>query len=146
MKLYIEQSDSNGEVEITIKCGAVIDARLRKLIAQIQSYSFSVAGKKEQSVYSVPFQDVYYIESVEEKTFLYVQNDVYECDQRLYELEEQLADTSFVRVAKSLILNIDKLKSVRPLFNGKWEATMQNEEKILINRHYVPAFKQKFGI
>ena len=88
----------------------------------------------------------YYIESVEEKTFVYLEKEVYESNLKLYELEEQLKNTSYIRVSKSIILNIEKLQSVKPLINGKLEANLKNNEKILINRHYVPGFKKKFGI
>ena len=86
------------------------------------------------------------IESVEEKTFVYLEKEVYESNLKLYELEEQLKNTSYIRVSKSIILNIEKLQSVKPLINGKLEANLKNNEKILINRHYVPEFKKKFGI
>ena len=78
---------------------------------------------------------------------------MYESNLKLYELEEQLKNTSYIRVSKSIILNIEKLQSVKPLINGKLEANLKNNEKILINnekilinRHYVPEFKKKFGI
>ena len=47
---------------------------------------------------------------------------------------------------EKLKLNIEKLQSLKPLINGKLEANLKNNEKILINRHYVPEFKKKFGI
>ncbi|MFR9043004.1 MAG: LytTR family DNA-binding domain-containing protein, partial [Intestinibacter bartlettii] len=94
----------------------------------------------------ISLKDAYYIESVEEKTFVYLEKEVYESNLKLYELEEQLKNTSYIRVSKSIILNIEKLQSVKPLINGKLEANLKNNEKILINRHYVPEFKKKFGI
>ncbi|MDY2734765.1 hypothetical protein [Intestinibacter sp.] len=46
MKLTIEQSSDNKEIEINIKCGQIIDERLQKLIDQIRLYSFSIIGFK----------------------------------------------------------------------------------------------------
>ena len=146
MKLTIEQSSDNKEIEINIKCGQVIDERLQKLIDQIRLYSFSIIAKKDKEIYQISLKDVYYIESIEEKTFVYLEKEVYEASLKLYELEEQLVNTSYIRVSKSIILNIEKLQSIKPLINGKLEATLKNQEKVLINRHYVPAFKKKFGI
>ena len=146
MKLTIEQSSDNREIEINIKCGQVIDERLQKLIDQIRLYSFSIIAKKDKEIYQISLKDVYYIESIEEKTFVYLEKEVYEASLKLYELEEQLVNTSYIRVSKSIILNIEKLQSIKPLINGKLEATLKNQEKVLINRHYVPAFKKKFGI
>lgn len=146
MKFTIEQSSDNNEVEINIKCGQIIDEKLQKLIDQIRLYSFSIVCKKDKEIYQISLKDAYYIESVEEKTFVYLEKEVYESNLKLYELEEQLKNTSYIRVSKSIILNIEKLQSVKPLINGKLEANLKNNEKILINRHYVPEFKKKFGI
>lgn len=145
MKLLIDQSPDNEEVEITIKCG-IIDAALEQLIAQIRLYSFSVAAKKDGRTYSVGLNDIYYFESVDNRTFLYTEHEVYECDLKLYALEQQLTKTDFVRVSKACILNIKRLKSVCALLNGKMEAELDNAERVIINRHYVEALKRKLGI
>jgi len=143
--LIVEQSLESKEVEIIIKCG-LIDEHLEKLIDQIRRYSFSINGKKDGINYKIPLESIFYFEASEDKTFIYGEKAVYECDLKLYELEQQLAGTNFVRISKSCILNIMHLNSVRPLFHGKFEAQLKNQEKVIINRHYVPKFKEKFGL
>ena len=97
MKFTIEQSSDNNEVEINIKCGQIIDEKLQKLIDQIRLYSFSIVCKKDKEIYQISLKDAYYIESVEEKTFVYLEKEVYESNLKLYELEEQLKNTSYIR-------------------------------------------------
>ncbi|MCL2321006.1 MAG: LytTR family transcriptional regulator [Oscillospiraceae bacterium] len=145
MKLVIDQSKEYKEVEITIKCG-IVDKRLEKLISQIRLYSFSVLGKKDNKIFNIALENIYYFESVDEKSFIYTEDDVFETEFKLYELEKDLVDSRFVRISKSCILNIENLLSVKALLNGKYEATMNNDEKLIINRHYVPLFKEKFGL
>jgi len=145
LKLLIDQSPENEEVEITIKCG-MIDPALEALIAQIRLYSFSVAAKKDGRIYTIGLSDIYYFESIDNRTFLYTEHEVYECELKLYELERQLTKTDFVRVSKSCILNVRVLKSVRALLNGKMEAELDNGEKVIINRHYVEDLKRKLGL
>ncbi|MEK3883380.1 LytTR family DNA-binding domain-containing protein [Paenibacillus sp. PL2-23] len=145
MKLIIDQSLEHENVEITIKCG-MIDEQLERLIAQIRLYSFSITGKKEGSSYLIRLEDVYYFESTDNKTFIYVEKDVYECGYKLYELENHFANSHFLRISKSCILNVAKLESVRALLNGKFEAQLFNKEKLVINRHYVQALKEKIQL
>lgn len=145
MKLKIEQSPACQEVEITVRY-AQMDARLASLLEQIRLYGFSVTGLRDGRSYQVPLDEVLYIETVEEKTFLYRSGDVLECQSRLYELEEQLRGTSFVRVSRSCLLNLRRLESVSPQFDGRFEARMENGETVVINRHYVKGFKQRFGL
>ncbi|MGG3453092.1 putative HTH-type transcriptional regulator [compost metagenome] len=144
MKLIIEQSLDHEDVEITIKC-QLIDADLEKLIAQIRLYGFSIMGKKDGAVHPLRPEDIFYFESIDDKTFAYCEKDVYDCSLKLYELEQQLAKADFVRISKSCIMNIAKLSSVRALINGRFEARLQNGEKLVINRHYVQGFKEKFN-
>ena len=86
------------------------------------------------------------LKSVDEKTFIYCENDVYESRMKLFEFEEALINSSFVRISKSCILNIDFIEKVKPMLNGKYEVLLINGEKLIINRHYVPDFKKKFGL
>ncbi len=144
MKLMIEQSPQYGEVEITIKCG-MVDEPLEKLIEQIRMYGFSIAGRKDGRTYQLALDSIYYFESVENKTFVYQAQDVYECGLKLAELEQSLSGTHFVRVSKSCILNVSMLESVRAILYGKMEARLQNGEKLVINRHYVQDLKNRLN-
>lgn len=145
MKLIIEQDSNREETEIIIRCSA-INSDLQKIIDEIRLFSFSINAYKDGSVRKIEPENVCYIESVDEKTFIYCENDVYECRMKLYKLEEVLIKSTFVRISKACILNIEFIESVRPLLNGKYEALLLNGEKLIINRHYVPDFKKKFGL
>ncbi len=145
MKLIIEQSEEYGEPEITVRCG-MMDERLENIINHIRLNMFSVTGVKDGVTRVLPLGEIYYFDSIDERTFVYLENDVYECSMKLYELEEQLSKANFVRISKSCIVNILKLESVRPLLNSRYEAKLENGEKLIISRHYLPDFKSRFGI
>lgn len=143
MKLKIEESLAQEETEITIKC-AYVDDTLKKLIEQIRSYSSSIIGNKHGNMHNISLNNIFYFESNEDQTFIYCNDNVYECEKKLYELESMLCNTSFIRISKSCIVNIDNLIHVHPLFDGKFEAVTLNGSVLIINRHYVKAFKAKF--
>lgn len=143
IRLIIDESEEYEDVEITIRCRQ-IDKRLRRVIKQIKHHEIMLTGKQDGQVYSIVVGELYYFESVDNQTFLYAQKEIYASDLKLYELEKLVKDTDFIRVSKSLIVNTSYIKSVRALFNGKFEATLTNGEKIVINRHYVKKFKSKF--
>lgn len=145
MRLKIEQDDMIQDVEIIIKC-KTIDDKLKNIIETINRSYFFLSVSKEGVYRQLSPQKIFYIESVDEKTFVYCSDEVYDCNKKLYELEDELTKLSFVRISKSCILNVDSLDSVRPLINGKMEALLLNGERLVINRHYVRDFKRKFGI
>ena len=142
MKLTINQSLNQGEDEIIINCN-VIDQRLQHLIEYIRQYSFSLSGKIDEQLFTIPLETIYYIDCVDSKTFLYCKDNVYECKERLVALEERLIHTSFIRISKNCILNCMHLKSVSPLWNHRMEATLSSGEKLVITRSYISRLKEK---
>jgi DNA-binding LytR/AlgR family response regulator len=72
------------------------DAELLRIIAQLKAQEALVAisGQRNPPTEALA---VYYIESVDNKTFLYLKDKVYESKQKLYELEEILAAGDFLR-------------------------------------------------
>lgn len=144
MKLTIEQSDAYSDIEITIRC-AMVDAPLERLIEQIRLYGVALHGRANGETALLPPEDVFYFESIDGKTFAYTEKNVYECNLRLYEIEERLCRGSFIRVSKATILNVQKLKAFRTQLNGKLEARLLNGERLEVNRHYVPELKARLA-
>ena len=89
---------------------------------------------------------VYYFESVDNKVFAYGKSEVSELKQKLYKLEQRFAGTDFIRISKSMILNLAKVERFAPSFSGRFEAILQNGEKVMISRQYVPALKKQLGL
>lgn len=143
MKLTIEQELSRQEPEIIIKCG-LMDDRLKRLVEQIKLYSFSLSAKKDGMLRQVPLEEIYYFESVDNRTFLYRRDEVLDCEAKLYELEERLRETTFVRVSKNCILNTAVVSGVRAQLNGRLEAVLENGERLAVSKHYVRDFREKF--
>ena len=143
IRLIINESAEHEVIEIIIKC-AQIDDRLARLIEQIKQYDIRLLGTQDGKTHSLIAVDILYIESIENTSFLYVKMEMYESDLKLYELETLLKGTHFIRISKNMIVNVTYIESVRALFNGKFEALLTNGEKVIVNRHYVKAFKEKF--
>lgn len=143
MKLFIEQNDEYREPEIHIRCG-LIDADLQHIIDEIQALMFSIPVSKDGAVGKLSMEEIFYFESVDERTFVYSQDEVYTCDYKLYEVEEKLGNCGFARISKSVVANIRKIKLIKPQLNGRFEAVLDNGERLIVNRHYVSALKEKF--
>ncbi|WP_370775305.1 LytTR family DNA-binding domain-containing protein [Anaerobutyricum hallii] len=59
------------------------------------------------------------------------------------ELSEMLP---FMRISKSMIINLDKIRHISPALGGRFEALLDNDEKVIISRQYVPILKDKLGV
>lgn len=145
MKITIEDRPDGGEDEIIIRCKH-IDEHLLKLVYALKAGQEKLTATRGTDIVQVMPKEIFYFEAVDNKVFLYLEKDVYETKQKLYELEERFRGTDFVRVSKSVILNLSKVKSLSPAFNGRFEATMKNGEKLIVSRAYVPVLKEKLGL
>ena len=144
MKITINESDELDDIEIVVNCKRV-DENLLKMIAAIRAFDKKITGTKEGKVFVLEVDDIYYFESVDKKTFIYLHKDVYESSLRLYELEEKFANSDFFRASKSTIINLSKIKVITPIFGGRIEVVLENDEKLVVSRQYVPLLKRKLN-
>lgn len=134
-----------GRLQIVIKCRQ-IDDEIMRLKYHIEMFDQKLQVKKDNEWCFVNLLDVLYFESVDNRTFLYTEDDVLEIKQRLYELEMILSDKDFIRISKSQIININRVKSLKPEINRTILATMCNGEQLYISRKYVPAIRSLLSI
>lgn len=142
MKLTIQEDGSVRETEITIRC-ACLDQRLQKLVGQIRQYGFCLTGYQESRQFQLPLETICYLESIDGKTFLYQEKELYTCHETLAALEPQLTRSGFARISKSCILNIAFLDYVEPLFNHRLKAMLKNGESLIINRNYIEPLRRQ---
>ena len=66
--------------------------------------------------------------------------------QRLYELEEALAGTRFVRVSNSEIVNLDRVTGLDLTLAGTIKMTLEGGTVCWVSRRYVKKIKQALGL
>ena len=130
-----------GEQELVLICCRTVTEEVREIEAFVRSRQGSLTGTQDSKQYEVAVSDLYYIESVDGKTFLYTKADVYETPYRIYELESLLRAKHFLRVSKSMLLNLMKIRSIQPALNGRLTAVLQSDEEVIISRNYVKDLK-----
>ena len=113
MKITILPAD-DGEEEIIIKCNALTREML-KALEQFRGGINQLALYKGNEIRLMDVSEIYYFESVDNVVFAYCKDEVYETKSRLYELEEKLSMTSFMRSSKSMIINLNKIESLSPI-------------------------------
>ena len=140
MDVRIEQIGKEDEELVLIRCREVTD-EVREIAAFVKSRQGSLSGTMDAKRYEIAVADICYIESVDGKTFLYTSDGVFETASRLYELEELLKTKHFLRISKAMLVNLMKIRSIQPAFNGRFTAVLRTGEKIIISRSYVKALK-----
>jgi DNA-binding LytR/AlgR family response regulator len=112
---------------------------IKDLLQYVNSRSI-LYGKTERGQTRVMPQEIYYIESVDKKTFLYLEEEVVQIEHSLQELESLLGSGGLVRINKSVLVNIYHIRKVNADINMRLCLVMENSEKLSVNRTYKKSF------
>ena len=137
--------NSEEALQVIIKCRKA-DDKVIKLRNYIELYDNRLTARLGDITFLINAADVFYFESVDDRTFLYTEENVYEVKSRLYELETSLSSKDFLRISKSQIVNVNRIKALVPELNRSVTATLTNGELLTISRRYTKTLKALLGI
>lgn len=145
MRVTIEEVPASQEEELILRCHEP-NEHILKIVSQIKALRTGLVGYQGDQIHRLAMEDIYYFEVVDNKSFFYCENAVYESRLKLYEFQELCAGTRFFRASKSMILNTDKIDFISPSFSGRFEVTLLNGEKAVVSRQYVSDLKKIIGL
>ena len=141
MLTKITKTPTNQPEIVEIHCHKVSD-EVKEIIAFVKSRQGQLTGSMDDMQFEIPVGDIFYVESVDNKTFAYTQSEVYELRHKLYEVEDLLRQKHFLRTSKSTLLNLMKISAIKPALNGRFTAVLFSGEETVISRKYVPELKK----
>ena len=104
-----------------------------------------LAVKKGQDIVLLDVEDIFLIRVEDKQTKVYVEDKEYLIKKPLYQIEENL-DSNFVRVSKTTIVNLRKIKRVAPSLKGMMFIELKNGLKDNISRKYLLDFKKALDL
>lgn len=105
----------------------------------------NIVGYKHKRMYLISIDDIEYIEGFSKECYIHTLDDEYQSEYKLYELEDMLQGTSFIRINKSMLVNLCFIDYILTEANMKYGLYMRSHIKLTLNRKYVLTFKQKIG-
>ena len=144
MKVHIQKVNSYEE-EQAVLCVVKVTENIQTAINALENSAPVITARCNGETLLCPIDKIYYIESVDKRSFVYTKENCLEVPYRLYELENMLS-RNFFRSAKAMILNMRKIKSVRAEINGRMTAELLNGERVIIARTYVKELKERLGL
>lgn len=142
LKLQLKQETGIKDTEINIKY-SILTNQLKHIIHYIHQSDYTLKGFIDNNLYYISIHDILYLDTTDRKTFIYTKDKIYECKKNIITLEKELVQTSFVRTSKTTLLNISVLQAVQPYPNHRILAQLNNGEKLIVSRKYIPDLKEK---
>ena len=125
--------------------GSGIDERQKALLAEWKSVSKPsdrLAVKSGGRVVFVRINDIEWIEAAHNYIELHVDKETHLVRQTLDAIEARLSPDRFVRISRSVIVNIERIRELQPLFRGDYALTLQNGTKLTLSRRYRDKLQQ----
>ena len=104
-----------------------------------------LAVKKGSDIVLLDFEDIFMIRVEDKQTKVFTEDKDYLVKKPLYQIEENL-DSNFVRVSKTTIVNLRKIKRVAPSLKGMMFIELKNGLKDNISRKYLSDFKDALDL
>ena len=141
MKIKLESAELP-ETEVIIRG----DVTGEEVVSLLQFLKKRSSGKlilyKEEEQFLVDADEIVYIEVIGSKVYAYTKQEIYEAKQKLYEIKELLSARACAQISKSVIVNINCVKSIQAEFSGNYRCKLKNrKESLTISRKYFKEFR-----
>lgn len=144
MKITVEHVPK-GEAEIIIKCQQ-LDSEIQAIMAFLKESIKKLKVQKDDETIFLQPMDIFFVEAVDNKIFVYTKDSVTQSQDSLMHLETVYEGSGLVRIGKSQLVNLHHIKKLKSIINSRIEITLESGDRLIVSRHYARSFKSKLGI
>ncbi|NLW88879.1 MAG: LytTR family transcriptional regulator [Clostridiaceae bacterium] len=146
MQIEIITDPSYKQIKVVIYTDEVND-EVHALVKRLSDETPKLlSGFRDNAIELLDPSEVIRIYSSAGKVFAATRDGEYTLRLRLYEAEDRLAKSDFVRVSVSEIINLRKVKNFNLNFAGTICVTFSDSSKSYVSRRYVAEIKKVLGI
>ena len=122
-----------------------MDDETNAVISRLTDTLRYIEGTYEDKKVSIALSDIFYIETVDRKTFDYTKDMCVEIKEALRDIIEEFSKIGFVRISKSSVVNLYKIKKLQGDINMRVIIYMKNDERLVMNRSYRAEFYERLN-
>lgn len=116
-----------------------VEEKLRLLLKDVRNepkYLKRIPVKSSKGTNLVTIEEIDWIGAADHYLELHVERETYLIRGKITEMEQKLDPEKFVRIHRSTIVNIDRIKSFQPMFNGDQIIILKNGTELNMSRTY----------
>jgi len=95
-----------------------------------------LAIKSGGRIVIVKTTDIAWIEAAHNYVEVHDEKQAHLLRESISSIEARLPPDKFVRISRSVIINVDRVKELEPLFGGEYTVTLQNGQRLTLSRRY----------
>lgn len=124
-----------------------LDERLLSLISDLRSekkYLERLVVKSIGRVFFLKVDEIDWIEAAGNYVKLHVGREGHMIRETMNGIEGKLDPDKFLRIHRSTVVNIDRIKELHPLFSGDYAVILRNGTELALSRNYRERFLELF--
>lgn len=127
-----------------------LSQRLTALLAEVRpepktKHLERIAVKSTGRVTFVKVEDIDWVEAADNYVNLHAGSENHLHRETMASLESQLPPEKFIRISRSTIVNLDRIKELQPLFHGDYSVILNHGTKLTLSRSYRDRLDQILG-
>jgi two-component system LytT family response regulator len=125
-----------------------LNQRLSALLDDLKPPSKAVdrlAVKSSGRVVFVRVEEIDWVEAADNYVELHVGEESHLHRETMADLEQMLPPGRFMRISRSTIVNVDRIKELQPLFHGEYAVILRNGTRLTLSRSYREKLNQLLG-
>lgn len=144
MKIFAETDKKYEEIELHV-CNNALTDEVRAIVGELHEiYDFNIPGTDEiGNKRMIRRAEILSAYSEGQRVMILTSDGRYAVQKKLYELENELGDTNFIRISKSEIVNIRKIKSLDMSVTGTIRLVLKTGYETYVSRRNVAKIKEK---
>ena len=140
MKIDIKQINE-GEESVIIRYREQ-NPVIGRIVGILRGEGNKLWGRTDDGNVCIGLDDVLYLESVDDKVFAYTTDRTIRIDGTLNSFMIENDEEAFFRCSKSIVINVNRVMSLKSLSSNRIDATMEGGEHIIISRRYASEFRR----
>ena len=140
MKIRIEHAPLE-ENEVILRCTQLDDEMLRVLSLLRSGMQKLLVWNEHREMLPLSVSKVVYCETVEEKTFVYTHDGIYQTALSLAELEDRWGDLGLFRAGKSSVVNLHEIQKLKNCGSGRMPRHCRSSGRGWEHRRYTDKYR-----
>ena len=101
--------------------------------------------RSQGQVLFLSVEDIDWIEAADYYACLHVGSDTHILRRSLSELEQDLGDEKFIRIHRSIVVNLDRIRGLELQPGGEYEVVLQSKVRLRLSRRYRKRLQDRLG-
>jgi two-component system LytT family response regulator len=142
-----EQALVRAKSEVVLRNNTNVNQKLLSMLEHIESHKKNldrILVKSSGKVFFLKFDEIDWLESAGNYVKLHVGSESHLLRETMSEMERKLGGEKFVRIHRTVIVNLDRIKELQPWFNGEYVVILNNGIKLTASRGYKKRLSEVF--